>query len=102
LEMERYESLLQQRGPPTSPIASSALAVILCDNPKFSPPRGVEPVIIETNIPALIPAPQAPQKPQAPPSNELPLRFISIRDLFRSISPPQFLYAVSSAIPTMT
>ena len=99
--MDRYESLLQQRGPPTSPIASSALAVILWDRPKLSFPRGVDPVIMEINIPELIPAPQAPQNPQAPPGTERPLLFISIKDFIRSISPPQFLYAVSSAIPTI-
>lgn len=40
----------------------------------------------------LIPAPQAPQKPHAPPGTDLPLLFISTRlPFFRSISPPEFL-----------
>ena len=60
--MDMWESRLQQRGPPTSPIAPSAEDVILFDNPHASFARGVEPVTIDTNIPALTPAPQAPQK----------------------------------------
>ena len=56
----KKESLLQHLGPPTVPIASSDLAVILFDKPKFAPPSGVDPEMIEMKIPLLIPAPQAP------------------------------------------
>ena len=76
--MERKESLLQHLGPPISPIALSDLAVILCDSAKGSCASGVELEMIEINIPELIPAPQAPQKPQAPPGTLFPRFIISI------------------------
>ena len=60
---------LQQRGPPISPMAPSAFAVILWERAKGSSARGVDRDRIETNIPLLIPAPQAPQNPQAPAKN---------------------------------
>ena len=100
--MERKESLLQQRGPPISPIRSRDLAVIMCDRAKGSFVSGVDFEMMETNIPELIPAPQAPQKPQAPPGTFLPRFISSLRASGRSISPPAFLYAVSSAQPTIT
>ena len=59
--------------------------------PKLSLPKGVEPVTMETNIPVLIPAPQAPQKPQAPPGTDLPRLFISTNAFLRSMTPPEFL-----------
>ena len=64
--MDRNESLLQQRGPPISPICPSDLAVILCDRANGSFAKGVDFEIMDINIPELIPAPQAPQNPQAP------------------------------------
>ena len=65
--MERNEPLLQHRGPPISATLSSDFAVILCKRAKGSIVSGVDFEMIEINIPELTPAPQAPQKPQAPP-----------------------------------
>ena len=93
---------MQQRGPPTSPMAPSDFAVILCDSANGSTLRGVEPEMIDTNMPEEIPAPQAPQKPHAPPGTFFPRFIISERAFSRSISPPAFRYAVRSAAPTMT
>lgn len=86
--MARYVSLLQHLGPPTSPMEPSALEVILLESPQESSDIGVAPVAIETNIPALIPAPQAPQNPHAPPGMAMPLLIISGRASDRSTSPP--------------
>jgi hypothetical protein len=63
--------------------------------------KGVEPVMIEINIPVLIAAPHAPQNPQAPPGTLLPLLIISLRAFERSISPPALWYAVRRDAPTM-
>ena len=60
--MARYESLLQHLGPAIFPISPSALEVIRFDNPHDLPESGLALVMIETNIPVLIPAPQAPQE----------------------------------------
>ncbi len=79
--IDRNESLLQQRGPPISPISSSDLAVILCDNANGSFSKGVDFEMMDINIPELIPAPQAPQKPQAPPGTLFPRFIISIKAL---------------------
>ena len=78
VRMERNESLLQQRGPPTVPIRSRAFDVIKWDRAKGSTASGVDFEIIETNMPVLIPAPQAPQKPQVPPGTLFPLFIISV------------------------
>ena len=86
--MERKESRLQQLGPPISPMAARDRAVILWDRAKGSTLRGVEPEAIETNIPELIPAPQAPQKPQAPPGTFFPRFIISPKAFGRSRAPP--------------
>ena len=53
--------------------------------------KGVAFKAIEINIPVLIPAPQAPQNPQAPPGTCFPLFCISPSADDRSISPPAFL-----------
>ena len=53
-------------------------------------------------IPALSPAPHAPQNPQAPPGTALPLLYISDNALGKSSSPPALWYAVNNAAPTMT
>ena len=58
--------------------------------------------MMDTNMPELIPAPQAPQKPQAPPGTLLPRFIISRSAVSRLSLPPAFLYAVSSAAPTIT
>ena len=84
------------------PICSNALAVMRLDRPNGLFVSGVDFEIIETNMPALIPAPQAPQKPHAPPGTLLPRLCISIKADSVSISPPAFRYAVSSAEPTIT
>lgn len=76
--MDRNESLLQQRGPPISPIFSSDFAVILCDSENGSFAKGVDFEIMDINIPELIPAPQAPQNPHAPPGTLFPRFIISI------------------------
>ena len=68
----------------------------------YSIAKGVDFEIIEMNIPELIPAPQAPQNPQAPPGTLLPRFIVSINELWRSMFSPAFLYAVSSAAPTIT
>ena len=62
---------------------------------------GVDPEMMEINIPELIPAPQAPQKPQAPPGTLCPRFFVSVNAFANSILPPAFLYAVSKAAPTI-
>lgn len=64
---------MQQRGPPTLPINSKDLDVIRLERPQGSCERGVLAVTIDTNIPLLIAAPQAPQKPQTPPGTFFPL-----------------------------
>ena len=92
--MDRNESLLQQRGPPTSPICPSESAVILCDSANGSLAKGVDFEIMDINMPELIPAPQAPQNPQAPPGTLLPRFIVSINELWRSMFSPAFLYAV--------
>ena len=79
--MERKESLLQQRGPPIAPMLPRDFAVILCDRANGSFAKGVDFEIMEINIPELIPAPQAPQNPQAPPGTLFPRFIISIRAL---------------------
>ena len=63
--MALYESRLQQRGPPVSAILARAREVIKLLNPHVSPARGLLLVTMLMNIPVLIPAPQAPQFPQA-------------------------------------
>ncbi len=100
--MDKYESLLQHRGPPISPIFPNDFAVILWERANGSFVRGVDFEIIDTNIPELIPAPQAPQNPHAPPGTLFPRLIISASAEFISISPPAFLYAVRSAAPTIT
>ncbi len=65
---------MQQRGPPTVPITSSDFAVMRWDKAKGSPERGVESEMMETNMPVLMPAPQAPQNPRAA-RNALPAIF---------------------------
>ena len=50
--------------------------------------------MIDTNMPELMPAPQAPQKPHAPPGTLFPRFIISVNAAARSTSPPAFLYAV--------
>ena len=101
-KMDKKESLLQHRGPPTLPICSKDLEVIRWDKRNGSAANGVDLEMMDTNIPVLMPAPHAPQKPQAPPGTLLPLLYISARAVSRSISPPAFLYAVNNAEPTMT
>ena len=51
--IDRYESLLQQRDPPIEPMASRDFEVIRLESPNGSPARGVEPDMMETNIPEL-------------------------------------------------
>ena len=75
---------------PIPPMAPSDFAVILCDSANGSTVRGVEPEMIDTNMPEEIPAPQAPQKPHAPPGTFFPRFIISERAFSRSISPPAF------------
>ena len=82
-------SLLQHLGPPISPMASSALAVIRLESPQDFPARGVAPVTMLMKMPALTPAPQQPQKPQTPPGIWLPLSSICLRASSRQICPPQ-------------
>lgn len=77
-------------------------AVILWDSANGSLVRGVDFEMMDTNIPVLIPAPQAPQKPQAPPGTLRPRFIISVNALRRSMSPPALWYAVSNAAPTIT
>ncbi len=81
----------QQRGPPISPIAPKAFAVIRWESAKGSAESGVDFERMDTNMPELRPAPQAPQKPQAPPGTLFPLLSISFRALSSSIAPPAFL-----------
>ena len=56
---------------------------------------------MDTNMPVLTPAPQAPQKPQAPPGTCLPRACISRRAADRSRSVPAFFAAVRRAAPIM-
>ena len=70
--IDKNESLLQQRGPPISPICSSELAVILCDSANGSFSKGVDFEMMEINIPELIPAPQAPPEAASTTWNALP------------------------------
>ena len=77
-------------------------AVILWDSANGSLVSGVDCEMMDTNIPVLIPAPQAPQKPQAPPGTLRPRFIISVNALRRSMSPPALWYAVSNAAPTIT
>ena len=72
------------------PMRSRARAVIWLLSPQGSSARGVDAVAMARNCPALIPAPQAPQKPQAPPGTALPRLYISRRALSRSSRPPAF------------
>ena len=90
-EDRKEESRLQQRGPPTAPMAARDLAVIRWDKEKGSCERGVDPEMMETNMPELMPAPQAPQKPQAPPGTLFPRLIISSSACSRQILPPAFL-----------
>ena len=98
----KYESLLQHLGPSMLPMESSAFDVILLDSPQGLPVRGVAFEMIEMNIPVLMPAPQAPQNPHAPPGTLCPLFIISVRASDRSICPPALWYAVNKAAPTIT
>ncbi len=66
---------------PISPIFFSDSEVILCASANGSFAKGVDFEMIEMNIPVLIPAPQAPQNPQAPPGTLLPRFIISANDL---------------------
>ena len=77
-----------ERGPFSSPIFSSAFPVIWLHRPQFFVSRGVDFVTMDRYIPVLIPAPQAPQNPQAPPGTSFPLRSISINAFSSSSSPP--------------
>ena len=100
---DRYEGAsLVALGPPTCPILARDLEVMPWARLKGSSARGVEPEIIDTNMPLLMPAPQAPQLPQAPPGTWPPLIIMVSRAFLRSMSPPAFLYAVRSAAPTIT
>ena len=65
--IDKNEFLLQHLAPPISPIALSEREVMRFDKPNSVVFNGVDPVTMEINIPELIPAPQAPQNPQAPP-----------------------------------
>lgn len=99
--MDMKELRLQQRGPPIPPSLSNDREVMRLECPQASPANGLEPVMMETAIPVLTAAPQAPQNPHAPPGTFLPLLIISPSAEERSISPPAFLYAVRIAQPTM-
>ena len=72
------------------------------ESPQASFARGVDLVTMEMNWPDEIAAPQAPQYPQVPPGSFLPLEKPSLSASSRSMSPPAFLYAVSSAQFTNT
>ena len=93
---------MQHRGPPIPPIRSRDRAVIRWETPQASPARGVDPDTMDANMPALSPAPQAPQNPQAPPGTPLPRLSISPSALSSSTAPPALRKAVSRAAPTMT
>lgn len=100
--IEIKESRLQHLGPPISPILLSDSAVIRCERAKGLFFNGVDSEMIEINMPELMPAPQAPQKPQDPPGTRLPRLIISTKALCRSITPPALEYAVKRAAPTIT
>lgn len=91
VRMDIYELRLQHRGPPVSPSRANEREVIRFECPQASSARGVEAVMIDINIPVLTAAPQAPQKPQAPPGTLLPRLTISLSAEGRSIFPPAFL-----------
>ena len=57
---------LQQRGPPSSPIAASTREVHLLQRPRVSLLRGVVSVTMLMNMPALTVAPQHPPEPAGP------------------------------------
>lgn len=101
-KMDKNESLLQHLGPPILPICSNDFEVMKWDRRNASSASGVDPEMMDTNIPVLSPAPQAPQKPQLPPGTAFPLLYISTRASSSAISPPAFRYAVRSAQPTIT
>lgn len=61
VSIDKYESLLQHRGPPFLEILSKDKEVILFDNWNSLVVKGVDLVIIEIAIPELMAAPHAPQ-----------------------------------------
>jgi hypothetical protein len=83
-----YELRLQHRGPPISPSLANEREVIRFECPQASFIKGVDPVMMEMNMPVLMAAPHAPQNPHAPPGTLLPLLIISLRAFARSICPP--------------
>ena len=89
--MDKNESRLQHRGPPISPMADRDFAVILCEKAKGSTVKGVDFEMMDTNIPELIPAPHAPQNPQAPPGTLCPRFIISASADGKSTFPPALL-----------
>src|SRR5699024_4241683 len=67
VQIAKKLSLLQQRGPPCKAISFKQLAVTKLANCQESLAKGVTSSKILAKMPAPIPAPQAPQKPQTPP-----------------------------------